>query len=309
MELIEAVWTQIPDWRESFELPEGMFRRNVPNYDEVVIRELVSNALVHRPYSMRGDIFINLYPDRFEIHNPGLLPLGVTPANILHTSIKRNNHLAQVFYDLKLMEREGSGYDRIYEVLLTSGKPLPKVTEGMDRVTVSVEKRIVKPEILEFLHRADATFQLRQRELITLGLLAQYESLTAIELSVLLALPDDERLRSWLGRLIDLEVVSKSSGKTRALEYRIDSNILRELQYKGKTTLKRIESPRLQELILQDILIYQPCTLKETHQRIGPEISIAKVEKAFGDLIRSGSLAKISARRWTRYAIARNDGK
>ena len=48
LELIEAAWTQVPDWRESYELPDGLFRRNVPHFDEVVIRELLANALVHR---------------------------------------------------------------------------------------------------------------------------------------------------------------------------------------------------------------------------------------------------------------------
>ncbi len=118
MELIEAIWNEVPDWRETYELPDGMFRKNVPHYEEMVVRELLANALVHRPYTQRGEIFVNLFPDRLEVHNPGLLPLGVTPKNILHTTIKRNEHLARVFYNLRLMEREGSGFDRMYEVLL-----------------------------------------------------------------------------------------------------------------------------------------------------------------------------------------------
>lgn len=77
-ELIEAVWNEVPDWKEYFEIPDGMFRRKVQHYPEKVIRELLANAIVHRPYTQRGDIFINLYPDRLEFHNPGLFPLGVT---------------------------------------------------------------------------------------------------------------------------------------------------------------------------------------------------------------------------------------
>ena len=65
---------------------------------------------------MRGDIFVNLYPDRLEIHSPGLLPLGITPSNILTKSVQRNHLLAKLLYDLKLMEKEGSGYDIITEL-------------------------------------------------------------------------------------------------------------------------------------------------------------------------------------------------
>jgi ATP-dependent DNA helicase RecG len=155
LELIESVWDRVPDWRESYELPDGLFRKNIPQYDELVVRELLANALVHKPYTQRGDIFINLHSDRLEIHNPGLLPLGVTPSNILHATVKRNEHMARIFYDLRLMEREGSGYDRIYEALVTTGRPVPEVREGDDRVMITVRKRILNPAIIDFMFKAD----------------------------------------------------------------------------------------------------------------------------------------------------------
>ena len=85
---------------------------------------------MHRPYTQRGDIFINLHPDRLEVVNPGLLPLGVTPQNILHTTVRRNEILARLFHDLKMMEREGSGFDKMYEVLLSQGRPAPNLSKG-----------------------------------------------------------------------------------------------------------------------------------------------------------------------------------
>lgn len=81
IELVDAVWSGIPDFRESQELPDGLYRQSVPAYDKRVIRELLVNALVHRPYTQRGDLYLNLYPDRLEVVNPGRLPLGVTPQN------------------------------------------------------------------------------------------------------------------------------------------------------------------------------------------------------------------------------------
>ena len=169
MELVEAVWQGVPDFRERYELPDGLFRQHLPLYDEVVVRELLVNALVHRPYTQRGDIFLNLHPDRLEMVNPGLLPLGVTPQNILHTTVRRNEHLARVFHDLKLMEREGSGFDRLYEVLLSQGRPAPELREGPDRVEVTIRRRILRPEVIDFMTKADQAFQLTQRERITWG--------------------------------------------------------------------------------------------------------------------------------------------
>ena len=86
LDLVAAVWQGVPEFREAYDLPDGLYRTSVPAYDEKVLRELLVNALVHRPYTQRGDIFLNLHPDRLEVVNPGRLPLGVTPQTILHAS-------------------------------------------------------------------------------------------------------------------------------------------------------------------------------------------------------------------------------
>jgi ATP-dependent DNA helicase RecG len=299
-ELIESILKDIPDWREFYELPDGMFRKQIPHYDERVIRELLANALVHRPYTQRRDIFINLFPDRLEIHNPGLLPLGVTPQNILHTTAKRNEHLAKAFYDLKLMEREGSGYDLIYDQLLSNAKPLPKVEEGNDRVRVTIQKRIINSDIIEFISKADETFQLKQKERITLGLIAQKESLTAIQLSKLLELHDSPELKNWLGRLIDLELI-----KTKGKEYFVKPKMLRTFNFKGKTTLKGIESHRLQELILRDLEIYKEASFGDIHKRIGKEIPIRKVRYEITKMIEDEKIVKKGKGKGTKYLLTK----
>jgi len=299
-ELIEAVWAEIPDWQEYTELPDGLLRQTLPHYDEVVIRELLANALVHRPYTTRGDIFLNLYPDRLEVHNPGLLPLGVTPKNILHQSVARNRHLSELFYALGLMEREGSGYDRLYEVLLSQARPLPIVREEHDRVIVTVERRIIKPEVIDLLAKIDERYQLRQRERISLGLVAQHGSLTAIEFSRILAVEEDSRLRRWLGRLVEEEIVL-SRGNTRATEYRINPRILREAAFKGKTTLKGIVPHRLRQLILEDLAVHGPDSSKtvsrgDLHRRVGAEIPTSKLRSALEDLTSKGRISSTGKR-------------
>jgi ATP-dependent DNA helicase RecG len=243
MELIEAVWVEVPDFRERYELPDGLYRQHVPAFDEVVVRELLVNALVHRPYTQRGDIFLNLYPDRLVVVNPGLLPLGVTPQNVLHTAVRRNEHLARLFDDLKLMEREGSGFDTIFEVLLSQGRPAPELIETHDRVQVTVRRRILKPEVIDFVAKADQTYQLTQRERITLGLLAQHDAMTALELAAVLELPSVEALQPWIRRLLEWALI-QSAGRTRATRSFVDPGLLRTFNFVGGTTLKRIEPHR-----------------------------------------------------------------
>lgn len=304
-EIIEAVWSQIPDWKEGIEISDGIFRKFVPNYEEDVIRELMANALVHRPYTTRGDLFINLYPDHLEIHNPGRLPIGVTPENILHKTVKRNEHLAKVFYDLKLMEREGSGYDRMYEILLSNGKQVPVPSEGEDRVTVTIRKHIVKPEVVKLVSRANDEFQLRQKEIICLGLIAQHGSLSSIEFSKVLNLPQQNAIRDWLGRLPELELIL-STGKTKGVEYFVNPEFLRRLDFKGKTNLKKIENHRLKELIYQDISTYPNSSIGEIHQRIGIEIPYRKIKTQLYQMAESSEIKTTGKLKGRRYFIDKN---
>ena len=300
MALIEAVWTEVPDFRERYELPDGLYRQHVPAFDEVVVRELLVNALVHRPYTQRGDIFLNLHPDRLEVVNPGPLPLGVTPHNVLHTTVRRNEHLARLFHDLKLMEREGSGYDRIFEVLLSQGRPMPELVETHDRVQVTVRRRILAPEVIDFIAKADQTYQLSQRERITLGLLAQHEALTARELAAALELPTVDALQPWLKRLLGWQLV-QSAGRTQATRYFVDPALLRALDFSPGTTLKRIEPHRLGALILEDLRRYPASAISAVHQRIGAEIHPKQIKRAIDELISRGEVRFEGEKRWRRY--------
>ena len=302
-EIIDEIWKAIPEWKESTEISDGLFRRNVPAYPESVVRELLANSLVHRPYTIRGDIFLNIYPDYIEIVNPGLLPIGVTVENILHTTKKRNEHMAAVFYALHLMEREGSGYDMMYEQLLANGKSVPVVTEGDDWVRVHVARRVVSKEVIKVMQYAAQSQELKQKQLICLGLIALHESVTASQLIGFLHLKDADALRPWLRPLVDKGFVVSTGEHSKAKEYRVGSRTLRDSEYKGKTSLKRIESYRLRELIMEDLKIYQPCPISDIHVRIGKEIPLRKIQFQLKQLIAEGKVASEGKKRWTKYRL------
>lgn len=302
VELVDAVWREVPDFRESYEVSEGMFRRSVPAYDEKVVRELLVNALVHRPYTQQGDIYLNLHPDRLEVVNPGRLPLGVTPRNILHASRRRNEGLARVFHDLGLMEREGSGFDLIYDRLLSQGRPAPLPEEGADCVKVTIQRRIVKPEVMRLIAEADARFQLTQRERITLGTLAQTEGMTGRELAGLLETESAEALAPWLGRLVESGLV-QTSGKTSGRRYFLTPDWLRGAQLDRTTTLSRIAPHRLRALILEDLARYPDSSTTDINRRIGAEISARTAKRALDSLVDGGQVAYSGERRWRRYRL------
>lgn len=301
-EIIEAIWNNVPVWRESNEISDGLFRKEIPAYDEAVVRELTCNALVHRPYTVRGDIFINIHPDRIEVVNPGALPLGVTPQNILHKTVKRNEHFANLCYALQMMEREGSGYDKMYEVLLSNGKQIPIVEEGDDYVKAIVGRRIISQEAIKVIRYALQKTELRQKQIICLGLIAQHESISAADLIKLLNLKNRDALSPWLDKLVDDGIV-ETSGRKKGKEYRVCSHILKESGYKGQTSLKRIEPYRLRELIIEDLKIYECASLRDIQQRIGDEISYQKLWKQLDNMIKEGILESTGKNRWTKYRL------
>ena len=301
-EMLEAVWREIPDWQEGIEITDGLFRKKILNYDEVVIRELLANALAHRPYTIRGDIFLNLFQDRLEIHNPGLLPLGVTPQNILHKSVQRNPHLTRVFYDLKLMEKEGSGYDRMYENLLTNGKRIPKVEEDRDRVIVTVEKRIINEEVIQFLEKVLQLIPLKSKEIISLGLIAQNNALNAVDFAKILGIEKDDEARNWIGQLIDLELI-KTRGRTKGTIYFVEPNVLKKHEFKGLTNLRKIEPHRLKQLILEDLERYDHSSIGDIHQRVGKEIPEHIIRNMLNELADLGEIFKEGNNRGRKYYL------
>lgn len=301
-ELITAIINEIPDWNEFIEISDGIFRKNIYNYPPEAIREIVANAFAHRNYTMRGDIFINLYNDRLEIHSPGLLPLGVTPANILTKSVQRNPFLAKLFYDLKLMEKEGSGYDKVYELLLGNGKEVPQVIEDDDRVVVIIKKQIISNEVLMLMDKASKEFQLKQKEVITLGIVAQNEGISAIELSRLLSINKPNGLQHWLGRLIDFELIL-SKGKTKGTFYYANPDFIRTTDFIEKTNLKRIEPHRLQELIYEDLKNYPYSSISDINKRIGEEIKQRSLKAKLDEMLAKDLIKKIGEKKATKYFI------
>jgi ATP-dependent DNA helicase RecG len=302
VELVDAIWRELPDFRESYEVAEGLYRRSVPAYDEKVVRELLVNALVHRPYTQQGDIYLNLHPERLEVVNPGRLPLGVTPRNILHASRRRNEALARVFHDLGLMEREGSGFDLIYDRLLSQGRPAPLPEEGIDWVKVTIQRRIAKPEVMRLMAEADARYQLTQRERITLGVLAQTEGMTARELGAVLETDGLDELAVWLGRLQGLSLV-QTAGRTQGTRYFVDPDLLRGANLKVPTTLLRIEPYRLRELIREDLRRYPLSKIGEISARIGPEVNRSQLKRALADLVSQAVVEMQGARSGARYRL------
>ncbi len=59
-------------------------------YPHESLHEIITNALLHRDYSLNDDVHIRVFDNRIEVESPGRLPAHITPANILSERFARN---------------------------------------------------------------------------------------------------------------------------------------------------------------------------------------------------------------------------
>ncbi len=89
------------------------FRKKVPMYPELAIRELVANAIIHQDFFITGTgPMIEIFEDRMEITNPGL-PLVDTARFLDSPPRSRNEALASFLRRIHICEERGSGVDKV----------------------------------------------------------------------------------------------------------------------------------------------------------------------------------------------------
>jgi len=89
------------------------------SYTERSLQEALVNAMAHRDYDVKGtQIDVDLFLDRLEITSPGSLPLSKPAQDYVLAdipSVRRNPNICDMFVLLALMERSGSGFDKIID--------------------------------------------------------------------------------------------------------------------------------------------------------------------------------------------------
>lgn len=121
-EVADACFTQLKSEIQQKELSFGLFHEFIEDYSEIVLRELLINAIVHRDYSRQQVIEIRKYPTYLEIESPGMFPEGVDETNYLRKTNPRNPNIIDVFRSIKYAEKAGSGFDKIFADLLSKEK-------------------------------------------------------------------------------------------------------------------------------------------------------------------------------------------
>jgi len=301
-QLLHAIEKEAIELNYTYEFPDGLFRNQIRYYPREVIRELLINAFAHKSYLISADIMIEVYTDQMQITSPGSLPLGITSENILHEKHRRNPHLIKVLHDLKLMEGEGSGYDLIYEKLSADAKSFPEIESDFNKVKITLQSKILDIEALRLTDYISQHFQLTQREKIVVGVVARNQKILSTQLSKILQLTEEDRLRSWVNKLVEKNIlITRGQGKGNT--FLINPGILTSSKLNVKPTLKTIEPHVLEELIKKDLQVHPSSTITQIRQRM---IDVGKddVQKIVYKLANSGVLEKKGSRTDRTYSLA-----
>ena len=153
----DALWTKINVRNTKQSYQDGLFRLDIPTFDEVPVREALLNAVAHRDYRLGGSVFVRQFVHRLEVVSPGGLPAGITPENILDQQNPRNRRLAETLAKCGLIERAGQGMNLMVEHAIRQGKQPPSLTgTAAHEVRLTLEGQLRHPAFVRFLERLSA---------------------------------------------------------------------------------------------------------------------------------------------------------
>lgn len=298
-ELLMDIERTATELNYAYEIPDGLFRKQIRHYHPKVIRELLLNAFAHHCFTISNDIMICVFPDRMEISSPGGLPLGVTKDNILHQRHRRNPHFTTIMSDLKLMEGEGSGYDLIYEITSMDSKKPPIIESSFNETKVILYSEIQNADIIPLLDYTQRNYSLSQKNFIAFGAIAKAEKIRSLDLTEYLQLFDEDRLRNYIGNLLKDEIILKD-GRGKGTYYKINPKLISNAKVNKKTTLKTIEPYRLKALILEDLKNHPMSMIDEVAYRL-PDVDFDELKKMVRRMATNGEINHDNSRRYRRY--------
>ena len=131
--LVQYVMGKLPQ----NEVIEGAIRKEIKLVPEVVIRELLANALIHQDFEMGGaSPTVEVFTNRVEISNPGepIVPVE----RFIDGYQSRNERLADLMRRFGICEEKSSGIDRVIEAAELMQLPAPEFLTSHKRTIVVI---------------------------------------------------------------------------------------------------------------------------------------------------------------------------
>jgi len=150
---------------ESFDRSK-FIREKVPAFPIEVIDEAITNAIIHRDYSIEGvKVQLEITPEKIVVKSPGkpIPPIELKDLqNFTATSISRNKTLALVFNLMRYMEESGVGMDTYKGMRDKYKLPLPLITYEDPNLIVTFPRTA---DAVRSLDKTEMLSQLNDEEL------------------------------------------------------------------------------------------------------------------------------------------------
>ncbi len=110
-------------------------------YPEITLHEIITNAVLHRDYSIKKDIQIRIFTNRIEIESPGKLPGHITLENILQEQCARNPKIVRLIAKFPSPPNKdvGEGLNSAFNAMKQMQLKEPKIEETESSVIVTIK--------------------------------------------------------------------------------------------------------------------------------------------------------------------------
>jgi ATP-dependent DNA helicase RecG len=138
------------------------------------VHEILTNAVIHRDYSINDDVHVRIFDNRIEIQSPGKLPGHVTVANILDERTARNPKLVRLLNKFRNPPNKdvGEGLNTAFEAMRGLKLKDPVIEQGDNSLVVTLRhEKLGTPEeiIVEYLRGHDEINNTIAREICFIG--------------------------------------------------------------------------------------------------------------------------------------------
>lgn len=129
-------------------------------YPHETLHEIITNAILHRDYSIVADVQVRIFDNRIEVESPGKLPGHVTEENILDTQSARNPTIVRLINKFPNPPNQdvGEGLNTAFSAMKALRLKPPVINEKDNSVLVIIpHEPLASPEelVLEYLASND----------------------------------------------------------------------------------------------------------------------------------------------------------
>lgn len=120
-------------------------------YPPETLHEIITNAVIHRDYSLADDIHIRIFDNRVEVESPGRLPAHITVTNILQERFARNPSVVRLLNKFPDPPNKdvGEGLDTAFSAMSKLGLKAPVIEDRENSVLVQIRHEpLASPEVI-----------------------------------------------------------------------------------------------------------------------------------------------------------------